>query len=136
MKTNIIIAAIAAAALSLLPLSALAQGRPDRRPAPTEATAPDGKPAQAPLHRAKGEVKHHKGGHRGTHAAPPRHGDRHGHGPECRPAPPECRPGHPVPPPPCRRHRPAPGCRPAPRPEPAAGTVRVTLPGLTINVGV
>lgn len=141
MKTNIILAAMAAAALSLLPLGALAQDRPGHPSAPTE--APDGKQPQAPLHRAKGEVSHHKGGHRGPHAAPPRHSDRHGHGPECRPddrspAPPECRHHRPVPPPPCRHHRPAP--RPAPRPEPAPapapGTVRVVLPGLTINVGV
>lgn len=128
---------MAAAALSFLPVSALAQGRPDRVSAPTEAPAPDGKPAQAPLRRAKGELKHHKGGHRDQHAAPPRHKDRHGHGPECRPdyrrpAPPDCRHHRPVPPPPCRHHRPA----PRPEPAPAPGTVRVSLPGLTINVGV
>lgn len=135
MKTNIILAALAAAALSILPASALAQDRPGHHPAPTE--APDGKQPQAPLRRAKGEVEHHKGGHRDPHAAPPRRKDRHDHGPECRPdyrrpAPPECHHPRPVPPPPCRHHRPA----QRPEPAPVPGTVRVVLPGLTINVGV
>lgn len=113
MKTNILRAAVAALALSIIPVAANAQGHePDRKAHRTETPAPDrGRHDAAP-----GCVD--KGAPQGHQACEPCPGPR----PHVRP----------VAPPPARVVEP----EPAPAPAPARGVIRVALPGgVTISVG-
>lgn len=125
MKTNIIYAAIAAAALAIIPTLANAQGHePDRNYGPRaevrqpERRRADQMPAkQEAMPEAKPEVKHE--------AKPDAKVDHHDALPG-KPAP-GIRPAEPTTAP---RHQ-----APAPEPEPHKG-VRVNIPGINININL
>lgn len=110
MKTNIILAAIAAAALAIIPAAANAQGHePDKNGGPrTELRDDARKPEQHTDHK--------------TPAKPDVKPDRPG-----KPAPADVHPANPTPAP---RH-----AEPAPEPDNKGG-IRVSIPGINININL
>ncbi|MCI5776609.1 MAG: hypothetical protein MR215_03120 [Bacteroidales bacterium] len=140
MKTNIIIAAIVAASLALLPNAANAQNARAQPPSKVQSHAPAGKDSEAgkpaPHKMQKGE-KPGPGRQHGKQHAERAHNKRtHCHKDCCRLERPKPMPHHPQPKCHHGKHhdRPVPP-PPAPRRDSHEGVIHVSLPGLTIIVG-